>query len=112
MKLATKTTTAARRMGSHNDIRGTIMTSSRAGRGAASVPLETPQLVEVDVAAGEDDRDAAARRKLDEPVQEGGDRRGRGALDDELAALHHPDHRIEDLPVWQGDEIVHEALDH
>src|SRR5262249_43919551 len=38
------------------------------------------------------------------------DGRGGRSFDDELAPLHHPNHRVEDVAIGQGDDDVHEAL--
>src|SRR5881394_749674 len=38
-------------------------------------------------------------------------RRRGGSFDDQLAALHHPDHGVEDLAVWERDNLIDEALD-
>src|SRR5262245_66095775 len=84
--------------------------SARAGIAIGSVPGQSAQLVEVDVAAGQDDGDARAGGDVDEAVEQRGDRGGRGTLDDELAALHDPDHRLEDVAVGQRDDVVDEAL--
>src|SRR5262244_486808 len=79
-------------------------------RRVGSIPLESAELVEVQVPARQDHRDARAGRKLDEPVEQGGDRRRGRPLDDELAALHDPDHRIEDLSIRKRDDLVDESL--
>src|SRR5205807_1760450 len=68
------------------------------------------QLVEGDVAAGEDDRHARAGRQLDQSVQQRRDRGGGGAFDDEFATLHDPDHGVEDFAVGEGHDFVDEAL--
>src|SRR5262249_55206902 len=78
----------------------------------ASIPGQASELVEVDVAAGENDGGPRAGGKLDEAVEQRSDGSRGGPLDDELAALHHPDHRVEDLAVGKRHEVVHIALNY
>src|SRR2546425_7531063 len=37
---------------------------------------------------------------------------GGSAFDHELATLHDPDHRVEDLAIGKRHDVIHEALDH
>ena len=56
----------------------------------------TAQLLEVDVAAAEHADDLRAGLRLDAPREQRRDGGGRCALDDQLAARHRPQHRVED----------------
>src|SRR5204863_3210054 len=38
------------------------------------------------------------------------DRRHRGPFDYDLAAHHYPDHRVEDVAIWEGHDVVDEPL--
>ena len=48
---------------------------------------------------------------MHETLKQRGNWRGGGAFDDQLAALHDPDHGVEDLAVGEGYDLVDEALD-
>src|SRR5688572_14071865 len=69
---------------------------------AGSIERPPAEPVKVDVASAEDADDLGAAWQVDQPVQQRADWRGGGAFDDQLAARHHPEDRVEDLDVRQG----------
>ena len=64
----------------------------------------------VDVAAGEQAHDVFALH-IDLALEHGGHGRGAGGLDDLLAALHEQEHRLGDLEIVDGDDVVGVFLD-
>src|SRR5262249_6588860 len=59
----------------------------------------------------QDRRDARARGKFHQAGQQRRYRGGGSALHHELAPFHDPDHRVEDLAIWQRDDLIDEPLD-
>src|SRR5579859_653549 len=77
---------------------------------ARLIPLQSPELIQVYVAAAEYGHNLRSRGRLDQAMQQRGHRRCGGAFHHQLAVRHDPDHRVEDFFVRQGDDVIHKAL--
>ena len=67
-------------------------------------------LLQVHIASAEHTRNFGTGRCLDQALQQRSDRGCGSALDHQLAMRHDPHHRIKDVCIRQGNDVIHVVL--
>src|SRR3989442_15439396 len=73
-----------------------------------SIPLQSFELLQVHVSTAQHAHHLRPSRRFHKPIQNGRDRRGGCAFSHQLAVMHDPDQRIEDVRIGQRYNLVDE----